>query len=104
MNDAQYKEAIEQKRALSDLLTHKGWSILEQIISEQIRTRTDRVILVPIGELQSIEQQEFMKGEITAYRTLLSYPKELISSAVAIIEQIDLERKVSSNDGPDSEE
>lgn len=75
-----------RKKALEDLLESKGWSILVGIMQEQVEARTNQVVLLPIGEKFSIHEQEFMKGEITAYRTLMQLPVSEIEQSAAIIQ------------------
>ena len=90
-NQEQLKQAIDDKRALQDLISSKGWSKLCDILKDQVRERTDQVMLVPLGELHGIERQEFMKGEVSAYRTLMHYPELLLEVADAIIAKVQME-------------
>lgn len=88
------REALVQKEELSLLLATKGWSILCEILNDQIVARTNKVMLLPLGDPNgnlSVEQQEFMKGEVAGIRTMLQLPQDLLATADAIVEQNKLE-------------
>jgi hypothetical protein len=71
------KETTIAIRHLKELQKHPGWAILMDIIEKQIHERTDKIVLAPT---QDEKVENFMKGEITAYRTFKNLTPILIQS------------------------
>jgi hypothetical protein len=96
--------AQEQKRALQGLLESKGWSILRATLEEQVKLRTDDLILRPSSEIEGgYVQLEFMKGEIAGIRTVLATAEALLSEASQLVEDKLTEQKEESDDDSDSD-
>ena len=84
-------EARQQNMALGALLESKGWSMLCVLLQDQITQRTNKVMLLPLGEPEgnaTLAQQEFMKGEVAGIRTMLNLPATLLSNAAAMVESL----------------
>lgn len=71
-----------------------GWDLLVKHANEQIKTRTDTVILTPLESTGKVTLQEFMKGEIGGIRLMMALPDTLIEVAEAVI----IERKQREED------
>jgi hypothetical protein len=102
--DSRRSEAIKQKEALSGLTAHPGWIMLRDILQAQIARRSDEILLVPTGDMNTELQQEFKKGEVTAMRTLLQLPEVLLENTKEIIEVTNDDRAGDARDGTDDAE
>lgn len=89
----QRSEALEQRDALQSLTVNPGWLILEQFMREQIRARTDDIILQPCTGVKSQLEQEYSKGEIASMRLMLQFVETGILTAKAVVRSL--------NDDPD---
>jgi len=69
----------EDLRDMATLLEHRGWKKLMEYAEQQIRGRTDEVILTPAKGLEGAMEQEFMKGEIGGIRLFCTFPEAVTS-------------------------
>jgi hypothetical protein len=91
--------ALRDKSALAGLTENPGWRMLRAWIEEQVRYRTDQIVLQPCRGVESQLEQEYMKGEISALRTLTAFVDTVTETADAVIGALkDVER-----DSPDSD-
>lgn len=90
--------AQEQKEALKALLDSKGWSILQSVLQEQIKLRTDEMILKPTCLIDGgYTALEFMKGEIAGIRTVLFTASAMLENASQEVEE-NLEKEKEDDD------
>lgn len=73
------KEALERKTALEALLSSPGWDILKEIVREQVRYRTNLVMLTKVTPESALEQ-EFTKGEVAALRMIIALPRVMVDN------------------------
>ncbi len=74
------EETVVAIRHLKDLQKHPGWAILMNIVERNIHDRTDKIVLAPRGKNMSEFEEEFCKGEITAYRTFKELAPLIVQS------------------------
>lgn len=99
---SQREAALRSKDSLQALTTSPGWLIIVAFMDEQVKYRTDKVMLEPSTGLKSQLEESFMKGECCAYRTLKMIVETGIESATAVAESLeDDDRDTSSSDGSD---
>jgi hypothetical protein len=79
--------------ALRRLVNSPGWALFRELVEEQIRVRTDRVMLTPCKSLDECLEQEYMKGEASMARTLTEMP------SVALAEMLKDLRDERENSG-----
>lgn len=72
---------------LRHLLQSPGWVLLNSHLEEQIKARTDKVILEPLKTHDGVFEQEFAKGEIQALRMVIQLPKTLVEQAEQFIKE-----------------
>lgn len=75
----------EQLQILRQLLKSPGWDLLVKHANEQVKTRTDEVILRPLESTGKVTLQEYMKGEVGGIRLIMALPETLIEIAEAVI-------------------
>lgn len=62
-------------RDMAALIEHRGWKKLMEYADQQIRGRTDEVILTPCKGMDAAMEQEFSKGEIAGIRLFCTFPE-----------------------------
>lgn len=66
------------------------------MLEEQVRLRTQKIILSPIGSLDETLAQEYAKGEVAALQLTLSMPEALVETLSEEIKQENEELKNAS--------
>lgn len=85
--DDRLKEALKAKREMEALTSLPGWNRLRVLVEEQVRVRTNLVMLQPLGKNNlSSSEQEFMKGEVAAFRSILAMPETVIEASRGVIQ------------------
>lgn len=72
---ADERKARDAVRAFRELLASEGWRILKEVVEQQIKSRTDHIILTPRGDMKSEWDQEYKKGEVAGMKLVLEFPK-----------------------------
>lgn len=81
-------EAIRRKRALTGLLDHAGWKVIEELVNAQADARMKVITAFAIGEndmVKTVYVQEFTKGESAGLRMAIGLPQATIDSDDATI-------------------
>ena len=100
-SDSERKKAIEDKKDFTDLISSKGWRKLREILNAQVRERSNQILLVPLGELQGVYQQEFMKGETAAYMAMVTLPEILLDEATEVAKALEMENEANGRQSND---
>ncbi len=95
---ARLREAVQQRNSFHDLLRSQGWDALAKVLEAQIETRRNKFELVPLESLDQVYAQEFLKGELAAFRLILRLPKDALDDAQAVIDETK-ETKGTDEDG-----
>jgi hypothetical protein len=78
--EATFAEALKAKRVMTALTASEGWRTLMDIVERQVTQRTNRVMLIPLGEDGRTQfVNEFEKGEASGMRTVMALPGKIIS-------------------------
>lgn len=90
--DKEQEEALavvrQQVRDLRELVRSQGWAQLLNHAKEQIRSRTDAVMLTPLEDSTRLTEQEFKKGEVAGIRLFTEMPNTLVEAGQAAIKQL----------------
>lgn len=79
-------KALSAVRALKTLHESEGWRILSEFMTHQVKARTDHVMLQPRGDTKSEWDNEFKKGEVSAFRLILEFPFQELETNEAVAE------------------
>ena len=83
-----FREALNDKKAMKDLLESKGWKILERILKAQLDTRINHIVY---GDNMEEKVREYMRGEAQILKLVLSLPSIEFENAT------ELARSLSGN-------
>lgn len=74
------REELEQLHELrvmwEELQASPAWKKLQSQLEEQIKLRTERILLVPLQSADAVFEQEFSKGEVAGMRLVLRLPEQ----------------------------
>lgn len=77
----------------------RGWALVKAVLEGQLQHRKAAVILAPLGtEPNAVYAQEYMKGEISGVRTMLSIVDGLIEAAEEAKRELD-QQEAEANAG-----
>lgn len=94
-NSSELSSALLQKKELSDLTESKAWAKLLIFVQEQIKPRTDTLLITPVKH-ENIDEMNFLRGEIAGLKLLEAYIQQTMVVADNVI---DLMRAAQKEDG-----
>lgn len=97
--------AITHKHAMEALQATPGWIIIAEFLREQVEQLTTEVIDLPLHyspEL-TVERQEYVKGQIKAFKLVLGLPARTADLASDALETLPPDEELSDEDGPEDE-
>lgn len=88
--DDQLRDELQVRDAIRQLLSSRGWEILNGWITEEVQKRRDAYELGGIGSMNDTHINGFQRAQLGMLRTIQDMPGMLLANAESAIEQINL--------------
>lgn len=97
--------ANEQKYAAQALTATQGWAIMREYIEGEIARMITEVIDTPLHMAPevTVERQEYIKGQIKAFKVILELPQQMITIAEGVLETLPPADEEDETDDIDAE-
>jgi len=77
---SQTMSTSEQRNALVSLVKSPGWGLLRSIATQQIESRSHKILHSVLTGADEAFRQEFEKGEVSGMKLFLMYPDAQIAA------------------------
>ena len=81
MAEEQQSLRTDQLSDLQDLLQHRGWELLLDVLSKNVKIRENIILRRRCRSVEDLYEQEFLKGEVSGIRFVLALPSTIVSVA-----------------------
>ncbi|MFQ5741981.1 MAG: hypothetical protein ACE5HV_00150 [Acidobacteriota bacterium] len=84
--DERLSLAIRTKNILSAFERTEAWEFLKATIEANIQNKINAVVDTPLANMSEAGAQEYVKGEISAFKWLLNLPASQLEDAQSVID------------------
>lgn len=85
------REAQEERSSLVRLTYEPGWKWFMELLATQEQNRRNQFELVPLKAMDEVLEEQFLKGELAAYRTVQAIVKARIEELESEIDELEQE-------------
>jgi hypothetical protein len=88
-----YRDLIEQRHQIEDLLEHPAWATVIRVLQEQADLLQSEVVFTPLVSADRIYQQEFQKGKLAGLVSVSRTVEGLLAELNMEIEDLNPENQ-----------
>lgn len=97
------EKLIEARHQLNQLVASPGWQLYSLLGGQQIRARTDGIILQPLQGMDAALAQEYAKGEVAGIRLATHLAETMIEAITSTLKDMEVQNALDDSQVPEAE-